>query len=182
MSATQFGITGYLAIAMLAVPGVVMAAPTTTAAKPTAEAREVSKLLGDIAADARAVRVQARQIEKLARRPAPTYQAYDKHWNEMKPKVEEVSLKLDRLEKIRGSALPWQQQAIDRSALLINQISSNTEKLRTFLNEHGTNLSDPMFKTYGQTLARGAHELAMSVRPASGHGYSGKALGMKKGS
>lgn len=182
MSATQFGITAYLAIAMLAAPGIATPRPTTTAAKANAETREVSKFLRDIAADARAVRVQARQVEKLAGRGAPSYQAYDKHWNEMKPKVEEMSLKLDRLARIRESALPWQQEAIDRSARLINQISSNTEKLRTFLNQGGNNLSAPMLRTYGRTLAQEAHQLALAVQRPAGQGHLGKALGMKKGS
>jgi hypothetical protein len=179
MRDTHFAVTVCAAAVLLVASGFALGASGAAPATRTGGVPEVSKLLRGMAADARAVEVHAREVENLAGRPAPTFQAYDKHWNEIKPKVEDITHKFQRLENMRASALPSQQQAIDRSAPLINQISSETEKLRAFLDQHSGDLSNPMFKISGQSLVRKAEQLVVAVRPIPAPSNAGKALGTK---
>jgi hypothetical protein len=165
MNFSRLAITGCVAAALVALPGISLAAESH-APQATRETREASRLLKGIAADAHHIRAHARKVEKLQASSHATYKAYDRQWNDIKPNVEDMSLKFSRLENMRATVLPWQQAAIDRSAPEVKEIAGNLTEFRTYLNTSGISMTSPMFKTYGERLSKEASELSQTVKQA----------------
>lgn len=164
MTKRPFRIGGCLVAVLLALPMLSLAAaPAETTTATGNSVREATKLLHGIAADARMVRMHARKAERLSKEASPTWSAYDHQWNAMAPNIEDMSMKLGRLQGMRASLPDWQQQAIDHTAPLIREVAGNSKEFRTFLNEHGSDLTNPMFGTYAGKIFNASREIAQTA-------------------
>lgn len=124
--------------------GVAMAAPAPVQSPmSTVESREGAKLLRDIRMDARQVRTHAWRSDMLAKRQTAMWYKFDRQWNEIKPPVEDMSIKLVRLQEMSANLPAWEQKAIADSQPLIARIASETHDYRTELNERPADLTHP---------------------------------------
>lgn len=152
---------------MLALGGMLAAAPSTaTSAKSADESQEAARLLREVRIDARRIARHARRFEQLSMKPAVTWQSYDQQWNLIKPSMESMSMKLGRLEAMRGKLSPARQTAADHAETLLRQMERQTSELHALLNRNGVSLSAPAFKSHSARLAKSARQLAMAVKPA----------------
>ncbi len=156
----------------------------STAVQPKAEAAQADKLLRDVGREAVAVSAHALRLQALSRESSTTWQDYDRQWNEMMPKVEEMDRQVARLEAIRPSTLPWQQEAIDRGLSLSGKVGADTDQLRSYMNEHPNELSSAPLRQRERDVELAANELAQAVHDAStaAKTASKQTAGMKKAS
>jgi hypothetical protein len=153
---------GCLVAAMLTFGGVSMAAPASSKLNAT-ETREAAKLLKEVRSDAWHVNKHARRWEMLSEKQTPKWHAYDKQWNLIKPSVEDMNMKLHRLEALRASLTPAEQKAVDSGMPLAKDIAAQTHDLRMFLDhQYSKDLSNPAYKKTSEALAKDARELAQA--------------------
>jgi hypothetical protein len=123
------------------------------------ESKKATRLFRDIRADAVKVQSAAARLDTLSASPASKWLDYDRQWNEIMPSVEDMQMKLARLEKMQAAISPAEQAELDQSKSLIVEIQSRTHELRTLLDRPGGQTSDPRFKTYSRSLRNEAQKL-----------------------
>ena len=123
------------------------------------EAHVAARLIRDLKADAIQVRSAAMLLDTLTKNPSATWLDYDRQWNEIKPSVEDMQMKLVRLEGMQSAISAAERQEIDQSKVLIEEIQGRTHQLRTLLDEPGVRTTDPKFKAYARSLSREASQL-----------------------
>jgi hypothetical protein len=139
--------------ALLAVP-----AAAATAAK------KATPLLWDIGMEAKRIEVQALGLEKACGNPATTWQASDLRWNEIKPAVESIGMRLRRLESMRAKLPANDQKTLANSQTLFRQIQSQAAAVHALLNRqvHASPVSISM-RERSRALAAAARELRRAV-------------------
>jgi hypothetical protein len=172
MTLARSGIISWPLFALMIITGTAIAAPAESdAAATTQQAHEAASLLRSIRMDARQVRSHAWDWAMLTKDPSTSWYSYDRQWNQIKPAVEDMSIKLNRLEEMRAELSPWEQTATDRSKPLVTEIAWETHTLRTGLDKFYTdlgNLSVPAsFKGESSGLARDAGRLVRTVERAA---------------
>ena len=105
------------------------------------------------------VRSAATRLDSLTTNPGAKWLDYDRQWNEIKPSVEDMQMKLARLEAMRAEISPSEQAELDLSQRLINEIQSRTHELRMLLDQPRVQTSDPRFKAYARSLRNEAQKL-----------------------
>jgi hypothetical protein len=70
------------------------------------ESQKAVRLLQGIRADAIQVRSAALRLDSLTKTTDAKWLDYDRQWNEIKPAVEDMQIKLARLETMQGRFLP----------------------------------------------------------------------------
>jgi cell fate (sporulation/competence/biofilm development) regulator YmcA (YheA/YmcA/DUF963 family) len=89
------------------------------------ENAEVSRLLQDARDKAAVLSRDADEMEALTRSEV-SWQSHAAMLDTMKEDVNELAKSVEKLEAMRNSASPWQQQAIDRMMPLMKELASNT--------------------------------------------------------
>jgi hypothetical protein len=145
------------AIALLGTAVVAQAA--SASAKSEDESHHAARLLRAIRSDAVQVRSAAAQLNRLTNRPSATWLDYDGQWNAIKPAVEDMQMKLARLESLQASLSPAQRQEIDQSKSMIEQIQGGTHQLRVLLDKPGVQTNNVQFKDYARRLRNEAAKL-----------------------
>lgn len=146
------------AVLVFASSALLLAAPVT--AKTANQSQEGLRLLHDIHVDAMQIQTAARHLESLTSTPSPKWLQFDEQWNEIKPPVEDMDIRIARLEKIQSSLSPAQRADLDQSKMLANQIRTRTRELRNLLDKPGVSTSDKMFRTYARDLTSESNKLA----------------------
>jgi hypothetical protein len=77
---------------------------------------------------------------------------------------------------MRGSASPWQQEAIDRIIPVAQKLASNTTAAIERLNRNRTHLQDPQYQEYLKSNAEASRELASMVKDFVDYGKTRNAL------
>jgi hypothetical protein len=131
----------------------------SSSAKAGDESKKTAQLFRDIRADAVKVQTAAARLDTLSASPASKWLDYDRQWNEIMPSVEDMQMKLARLEKMQAAISPAEQAELDQSKSLIVEIQSRTHQLRMLLDKPGVQTSDPRFKTYSRSLKNEAQKL-----------------------
>ncbi len=153
--------------AVLVFGGTAVASPASTNPNTSnSESREAAKLLREIRLDARQVRARAWQWDLLAKRQTSAWYRFDRQWNSIKPAVEDMNMKLARLERMQPRLTSWERQAVEASKPLVAGINSETHNLRTTLDKFYADLSlvpSPAFRTDSRILARDSGRLARVV-------------------
>ncbi len=152
--------TALLAGALVAFAGLPM---RTQAAPADKDQRRAAKLLRDIRTEAWSANMHALRLAELSESPKPTWRAYDRLWNWIKPAVERMQMELSRLEDMRASLAPWEQTAIDNSKPLIQRISTETNDLRSLLNKRGANLTTLALKRDCDALSKDTDALTRAA-------------------
>jgi hypothetical protein len=144
----------------------VLAQAAPPSAKAGDEPQKAARLLRDIKADAMQVRSAATRLESLTKSSSAKWLDYDRQWNEIKPPVEDMQIKLARLETMQAAISPAERAKLDQSKLLVPEIQTRTRELRTLLDKSGVQTNDAKFKAYARSLRTEAGKLE-NTAPAS---------------
>jgi len=131
----------------------------SSSAKAGDESKKAAQLFRDIRTDAVKVRTAAARLDTLSASPASNWLDYDSQWNEIMPSVEDMQMKLARLETLKAAISPAEHAELDQSKRLIDEIQSRTHQLRVLLDKPGVQTSDPRFRTYSRSLRNEAQRL-----------------------
>jgi len=132
---------------------------STAPSSANATTQKPVQLLRQIKTDAMQVRSAAARLDYLAEGSNATWIAYDQQWNEIKPPVEDIQMKLARLEGMQASLTDAQRAELNQIKPLIGEINSRSEKFLTLLDTPGVQTSDAKFKTYTRSLKDAANKL-----------------------
>lgn len=169
MKLTHFLTAGILAGAMAAMPGLSLAAPAAQcagapAAASAASVHEVSALLDDVQLDAQTVALEADDLQSLLKGVNVSWESHATDLNRMRRRINDMGVKLCRLESLRGAAAPWQQKAIDATASRLRLMADNDVDAISFLNHNREELWMPQYAKYINNLSTESNEIAHSVR------------------
>jgi hypothetical protein len=142
----------------LALPGT-RALAQTSPAKSATETKRAEALLHQMKLEAAQIQSTAQQLETLTNNPHPQWLQYDLQWNEIKPAQEALNRRMWRLDSMRSELPPVEQQAVDQSKQAVQQITQETRRLRTLLDQPGVNLKSPEFQACGRQLVKSAGAL-----------------------
>jgi hypothetical protein len=145
------------------------AAPAPEMAPHVQESSTARRLLRDVRMDARQIRAHAWQWAILAKSHTANWYDFDRQWNEIKPSVEDMSMKLVQLEDMSPNLPVWEQKAIDSTKPLFSDISSETHSLRLELAGYYNDLSNPLTpvpNSEARELARDAGRLVRVAGPS----------------
>ena len=149
-------------IAEVSVALAVTAVFAAAANAPAQTSNTTSKATRDLKAiqtDAAHVRTAALGLEKVVKQPGVKWVDCDAQWNAIKPAVEDMDLRLSKLNQIKSSLASSQQSQIDQAAKLVQSIRTRTHQLRALLDKQGVQPADPMFANYGRDLANESRQL-----------------------
>jgi hypothetical protein len=148
------------------------ACPTEQVATPASSnwnfQREASQLLGDIQADAQGARVNADTLQTLTRDPMVDWHVDALYLSNISSNIEEMDRDVCRLESIHRVISPEEQQKTDEAAMLVREISINTNDAIEFLKEHREALWMPAYRTYAMNIYTEANELAQTMKKPVG--------------
>jgi hypothetical protein len=153
---TRIGTFGIMAMWL---GSAVWSSAAATSGKVTDESQKAARLLRDIQADSVQVRAAAARLYHMTASSNAAWIDYDRQWNEIKPFVEDMQIKLDRLENMQATISPAERKAVDQSKLLVQEIRSRTRGLRTLLDKPGVQPTDARFKAYARSLRNEAVKL-----------------------
>jgi hypothetical protein len=139
---------------------------TTAAAAKEADQPKAVRYLRDIRADAAQIRSVAARLDELAAGTGAAWIEYDRQWNLIDPSVEDMRIKLARLETMRSALSPAERAELDRSKPLVGEIQGSTLQFLTLLDTPGVQTSDAKFKAYASSIENDAGKLEKLV-PAS---------------
>jgi hypothetical protein len=139
---------------------------TTAAAAKEADQPRAVRYLRDIRADAAQIQSAAARLDELAASTGATWIEYDRQWNLIDPAVEDMQIKLTRLESMQSRLSAAERADLDRSKPLVGEIRGRTHQFLTLLDTPGVQTSDAKFKTYASSIKNDAGKLEKLV-PAS---------------
>jgi hypothetical protein len=139
---------------------------TTAAAAKEADQPKAVRYLRDIRADAAQIQSSAAHLNELAASSGATWIEYDRQWNLIDPVVEDMKIKLARLETMQSALSPAERTEVDQSKPLVGEIQSRTRQFLTLLDTPGVQTSDGKFKACASSLKNDAGKLEKLV-PAS---------------
>lgn len=171
MNISKIARTGYLlaAIAVTPVMSMGMEPRTCKPGQPTEESytwnfpKEASRTLKDIRADAAKVENHADRLRNFSMNTSLSWQSHGSELRSIKAEVNQIGAKLCRLETIRTAALPWQRQAIDRTAVLAREMANNTDLAIKYLNTNQEHLWSPTYRQYATNLYNESSRLSQSI-------------------
>ncbi len=138
----------------------IQAASTASSSNNGADSsKRATRLLRQIKADALAVRSAAAQLDSLTEGSSARWLDYDRQWNEIKPSVEDMQMKLARLETMQSALSPAERTDLNQIKPLIGEIQSRTHQFITLLDIPGVQTGDAKFKTYARSLRSEADKL-----------------------
>jgi hypothetical protein len=132
-------------------------------AKSATEAKRAEMLFHQMKAEAQQVQSAAQQFEMLTKNTSPQWLQYDEKWNEIKPAQEALNRRMWRIDSMRTELSPAQQMAVDRSKQAVQQITRETRRMRTLLDQPGVDLKSPQFQACGRELVKSAEALAAAT-------------------
>jgi hypothetical protein len=154
----------YIMMALLGSALALQAASTST--NTVDQSKQASRLLREIRADAIQIKSDAARLNTMAANSNTTWMDYDHQWNVMKPRVEDMQMKVARLERIQSSLSAAGRTDLEQMKPLIGEIQSGTHQFLTLLDKPGVQTTDARFKTYASSLRNEAGKLQTTV-PAS---------------
>jgi hypothetical protein len=147
----------------------------TKAAKPPEDNREVTQLLEDIRAQAADLQRDSDELESFSH----SQMSWESHAAELevvKEHINKIGQTIQKLQSMRGSASPWQQEAIDRIIPVAQKLASNTTAAIEHLNRNRTHLQDPEYQQYLRSNAEAASELYNMVKEFVDYGRTRNSL------
>ncbi|MGH9645062.1 MAG: hypothetical protein ACRD3Q_21875 [Terriglobales bacterium] len=123
---------------------------------------EVTRLLADAREKAAVLSRDADEMESLTRSEA-SWESHAAMLETMKEDVNDLAKTTEKLNAMRGSASPWQQQAIDRMMPLLRELASNTTAAINHLKEQKERPTSPSYAEYLRQNSETARELSDMV-------------------
>ena len=163
MKWTNIGNPGLcLGVALITV-GAAAAQAATPAAKAADESQTAARLLSGIRADAAQVQSAAEKWENLTKSSTANWKDYDLQWNEIAPPVEDMQIKLDRLESMSGSLSEVQRGEVDQAKQTVQEIRSRTDQLISLLDAPGFKTGDMRFRSDTRNLSSDAGKVEKTI-------------------
>lgn len=171
------------------VPAIAASASTNSKTQAN-HSQSVSRLLSDVKTDAQHVRGVADHFDQLTKNPSaistsanlsnanattspnawaitasernfnPAWEAYDRQWNEIKPVLEDMQLKMARLDSMESSATPAERTQIDQAKKLVGEMQARMHRVHELLNQQNVQTTDPAFHRDARQLRTEAASLA----------------------
>lgn len=163
MSLKHFGRIRLAAIALAACAALTLPAWATGPAKSIDEASQAKTLLRGIRMDAQRIESHALRLEKLSASSTPAWKACDRQLNDIKPGVEVIRMRLQKLEAMKATLPAGDQNAVATSQPLFDKIVATTHQMSVLLEQKGAPSSNPALKTHSQALADAARNLAQAA-------------------
>ena len=139
---------------------VVLASATSTVygAQISKDSKDVSTILSDVKTEAIQLKHDADELKAFTHSTL-SWQSHAAKVEEIKRHVNNAGKSLSKLDSARGSASPWQQQAIDRIGPLFKELASNVESTIEHLNQKPKLLQTGPYADY----AAANYDLASNV-------------------
>ena len=171
MNVNKIARPGYLVAAIAVTPVMSMGAEhrPCTPGQPTEESytwnfpKEASGILKDVRTDVSKVENQADRLRGFSMNTGIGWQSHASELSSIKAEINDLGAKLCRLEIIRTAVLPWQQQEIDRTAVLARGLANNTEQAIKYLNNNREHLWSPTYRLYADNLYNESGRLSQSI-------------------
>ena len=171
MNVSNIVTIGYLLAAIAVTPVISMGSEhrPCKSEEPTAESytwnfpKEASAVLEEIRADVSKLENQADRLRGFSTNPVIDWQTHASELSSIKAEINDMGAKLCRLEIIRPAVLPWQQQAIDRTAVVVREMANNTEQAISYLNDNQEHLWSPTYRQYATNLYNEGERLSQSI-------------------
>jgi hypothetical protein len=144
-----------LGLLLVALP---FATSTLFGAQTAKDSKEVSSILADVKTEAIQLRHDADELKAFTHSTL-SWQSHAAKVEEIKRHVNNAGKSLSKLDSARGSASPWQQQAIDRIGPLFKELASNVESTIEHLNQKPKLLQTGPYADY----AAANYDLASNV-------------------
>lgn len=122
-------------------------ASTVYGAQVSKDSKEVSSILADIKAEAIQLRDDADQLKAFTHSTL-SWESHAGKVEQMKEHVNNAGKSLTKLDSLRRSASPWQQQAIDRTTPLLKELASNVTSTIEHLNRRPALLQTSLYVDY----------------------------------
>jgi DNA repair exonuclease SbcCD ATPase subunit len=132
------------------------------AAMDQSDNQEVSKLLEDIKTQAADLQKDSDTLESFTRNSV-SWESHAEELESIKERINAIGKTIKQLENLRGSASPWQQEAIDRILPVARKLASNTQAAINHLNKNPKMLQDPQYQEYLKSNAEAAQRLSALV-------------------
>jgi hypothetical protein len=140
-------------------------APATPASpiESTYYSERASRLLAEIRAESAALQPAADTLQSLARHPGYDWRTHAGYLETIKSHINAIGDRTAELQRIRGGALPWQQQAITEVTSHAAKVAASTQAAILFLNDHQNRLFQPEYKDHVASLAESAGDMHQTV-------------------
>ncbi|HEY1758829.1 MAG TPA: hypothetical protein VGG72_25880 [Bryobacteraceae bacterium] len=148
---------GAMAMLLTSAVAVQAASPSTTPS--SNDSQKAARLLREIKADDTAVRAGAARLDALAENSNSQWSDYDHEWNVIAPAVEDMQMKLGRLESMQSALTQAQRSELDQSKPLIAEIQSRTNAFNTLMNKPGVPTTDAKFRNDAKSIKTDADKL-----------------------
>ena len=136
---------------------------------------EVTQLLEDIKVQAADLQRDSDELESFSRSNV-SWESHAAELEAMKERINKIGQTIQKLQNMRGSASPWQQEAIDRIIPVAQKLASNTTAAIEHLNQSPKRLQDPQYKQYLTSNAEAARQLSNMVRDFVDYGKTRNTL------
>ncbi len=139
--------------------------PIQAASRPNGAAvqRKADKVFQAIQYDARQALDHAYNLESFKTPDTPSWSMVALQLNELRADVNDMTRRLQHLQRISQDAAPWQQAAIDRMSRSVHLLSNYTADAITFAD---SNHHDLWSLTYQRYLRDAGHDARMLTRTA----------------
>lgn len=119
----------------------------------TSAEQEVSRLLKDVYSIGMQARMAAENMETYLRVPGHSWESHAQELQMVRDAVNTKGKTIMRLHELRGYALPWQQQAIDRIDMALRSLANTTGATIHTINRNKINLHVPEVRKQVKLLA-----------------------------
>jgi uncharacterized protein YbjQ (UPF0145 family) len=122
--------------------------------------KEITRLLEDIKSQAADLQRDSEELESFTRSNV----SWESHADELSRIKERINTIGGKLQELRNSASPWQQEAIDRLIPVAQKLASNTTAAIEHFNKEPSRIHEPQYQQYIESNAEAATNLAALVR------------------
>src|SRR5438105_237357 len=137
--------------------------------------KETSDLLGEVRVLSGELRRDADRLESFTRSNL-SWQTHGDQLTRVKEHINQMGVRLERLQEIRHVTTPVQQQAIDRLVPVAAELASRTQAAIEHLNENRSYLFAPTYTDHLSTIAEQAVTLNDTARGFEEYGKTQEKL------
>lgn len=124
---------------------------------------EVTTLLEDIELQAADLQLDSDTLVSYTHSDV-TWQAHADELSLIKDHINKIGQTIQKLENLRASAAPWQQEAVDRIIPVAHRLASNTQAAIEYLDRRPEFLHNPQYDRYLESNDAAAAQLTSMVR------------------
>jgi hypothetical protein len=125
--------------------------------------KEITGLLEDIKSQAADLQRDSEELESFTRSDM-SWESHADELSRIKERINTIGKTIGKLQELRNSASPWQQEAIDRLIPVAQKLASNTTAAIEHLNKEPSRIHEPQYQQYIKSNAEAATNLAALVR------------------